>query len=174
MVLTCGAAAAQPPPDAHRFHAGVYADSSRTLDCVAGSAGTVFRMYVWAWAPSSAANYVTIRFRFPDNIDPVGRRMLSPVVTDLIITDYATDGEEWNFIIAGCPTGWVLLVREDFEILNGGATGIAISEAPSLARNCSFVLEDIGVTATLDINGGACVATPAEPATWGAIKGLYR
>jgi len=175
VALSSAIVAAQPPPDAYSFQAGVFADSARTLDCVAGPAGTTFRMYVWAWAPLSAgANYITLRFRFPGNLDSLGRRMLNPLVTNLIITDYDGGGVEWNFILSGCPVGWILLVREDFAVLDPDAAEIAIWGAPSLARNCSFVLEDLGVLANLRINNGACAPTPAAPATWGAIKGLYR
>ncbi len=166
--------AAQPPPDPAIFQAGVYADSARTLECVGGPAGTNFRQYVWAWSPTGAgATYLTIRFRFPENVGFLERPVLNGLVTNLIITDYGPGGVEWNFILSGCPTGWILLFGQDCTILDGDASEIGVSGEFSLARNCDFELEGISVLNNLRVDTEACTPTPVERSTWGAIKDMY-
>ena len=165
---------AQPPPDPTTFQAGVYADSARTLDCVGGPAGTAFLQYVWAWSPAGAgATYLTIRFRFPDNVGFAGRPVLNGLVTNLIISDYGSGGVEWNFILSGCPTGWILLFGQDCTILAGEASEIVISGEFSLARNCDFELEEMSVLNDLGVNSGGCTPSPTARSSWGAIKKRY-
>jgi hypothetical protein len=166
---------AQPPSNPDIFQTGVFADSARTVDCVGGPPGTDFRQYLWAWVPPSAgANYLTIRVRFPDSVGLNGRPVPNALVTELIITDYESGGVEWNFILAGCPTGWILLAWQDCIILAGDTSEIVISDEFSLARNCAFVIEGIGVLGNLRVGTGTCTPLPVAHSTWGAIKQMYR
>ena len=154
---------------------GVYADSARSVECVGGSPGTDFRQYVWAWIPDGAgASYLTIRFRFPGNVAFVERPVLNEIVSDLIIADYGSGGVEWNFILSGCPTGWLLLFRQDCTILAEDASEIVISGEFSLARNCDFELDGMGVLNNLRVDTATCTPSPVERSTWGAIKEIYR
>jgi hypothetical protein len=173
-LLWAAGSAAQPPPDPAIFQAGVYADSARTVECVGGPPGTVFGQYVWAWSPAGAgATYLTIRFRFPVNVGFAGRPVLNGLVTNLIISDYGSGGVEWNFILSGCPTGWILLFHQDCTILAGDASEIVISGEFSLARNCDFELEVISVLNNLRVETEACTPTPVTHSSWGAIKDMY-
>lgn len=169
-------ASAQPPSHPEIFQAGLYVDGNRTLDCVSGPAGTAFRQYLWAWVPPEAgAVYLTIRVRFPDNVDHSVRPVLSSLVTELYVIDFGSAGVEWTFLLlAGCPTGWILLAVQDCHILDNDSSEIAISEEFSLARNCAFALEGLSVLSNLQIGTGTCAPVSAVRSTWGTVKNMYR
>jgi len=99
---------------------------------------------------------------------------LNALVTNLIITDYGLGGVEWNFILSGCPTGWILLFHQDCTILAGEASEIVMSGEFSLARNCDFELDGMGVLNNLRVDTATCTPSPVERSTWGAIKEIYR
>ena len=169
-------AGAQPPYNPEIFQAGLYADIDRTVNCVDGPAGTVFRQYLWAWVPPDAgAVYVTTRIFFPDNVAQHGRPIPNALVTRLIITDYGSGGWEWNFLLADCPSGWILLAWQDCLILDAGSSEVRISGESSLARNCAtFLLEGLSVLSNLRIGAGTCAPVPVARSRWGAIKQIYR
>lgn len=175
--LLAGAAVvrAQPPPNAGAFQTGVYADSARSADCVAGPAGTEFELFVWAWVPQgTGVSYLTFRFQFPPNLDLSGRPVFDERITRVEFVDFGPGGVEWTTIFDGCPSGWILVFRQACTILDEIESDFTMTEEFCLSRDCDFVLGELNVLNDLSINNPGCSFSPVASSTWGSVKRIYR
>ena len=118
--------------------------------------------------------YVTLRFDFPGNIDISGRGAFNPLVTDVIILEYGDGSVEWTLLFSECPSDWVWLFGQPAVILDRSRTEIRIDGANSMIRDCSFVLNGIGVLGGVAVNEPGCAAVSAGTGSWGAVKRLFR
>ena len=163
------------PLRAEACRVGAWLDSGRTATCVTGGPGTVFRQEAFAYAPEPAGlAYVTFRLRFPPNIEIVGRPQLSDHVSGTVFTSFADGTEEWNFIVTGCPAGWVPIFGLDCRILDTEPALMEIRATGSLLRDCTFVLNGVVVQAEVRVNDPDCDPLPLRGTTWAGLKALYR
>ena len=166
---------AQQPLDPDLFQVGIYADEARTVTCVAGEPGATFEQSLWAWVPQELGlAYITIRFRFPTNLDLTRRPVFHDLVSDVIYTDYASETVEWNMLLTECPSGWVRIFRQECALLDGEPSRIEILADNSMMRDCEFVLNDITVLNELTVNDPGCETVSVEGVSWGRVKALYR
>jgi len=175
LVFCWSIANAQPPPNPGAFCAGVYADESRTLDCVNGLPGASFVLYLWAWVPpDTGLAYITLRFDLPANLDLTARPTFHDQVTGVIIADYPDGTVEWTMLVVDCPTGWIRVFTQACVISDAEPAAITIIGQHSMMRDCEFVLNDIEVLNALTVNDPDCEMTALEKATWGAVKRLWQ
>ena len=168
-------ASAAEPMSVDKFTVGVYGDDTRSVTCVSGSPGSIFQQVVWAWVPDELGlAYITLRFEFPVNLDLSRRPVFHDLVTDVIFTDYSEGTVEWNMIFDECPSGWIKVFSQEFVLLDEQLSRIGIRGADSMARDCTFVLNDVTVLNELIVNDPDCPVVPAVTATWGGIKSTYR
>jgi hypothetical protein len=173
--LLCGGASAQYPPRPDEFFAGVYADSSRTKDCISGPAGSILDIFAWAWVPlDEGLTYVTLRFDFPAILDMTGRAIFNDLVIDVIVVDYSDGTVEWTMLFSECPSGWVELFEQRAVILDESMSRVSIVEEYSMIRDCNFVLNGIEVLGNLAVNDPDCASVPVGSCSWGAVKNLVR
>ncbi|MBN2072131.1 MAG: hypothetical protein JW814_11810 [Candidatus Krumholzibacteriota bacterium] len=173
LMILAGGSRAQLPPNPSEFYVGTWADEAHLESVVCGDTGTVFQLYTMAWIPSgSGLNYITLRFDFPGCLDGSARPVFSEYYLKLIVVDYGTGGTEWTVLFDQCPSGWVLVFRQDIMIIDPDQCGVIIAGEHSLARDCDFVLRDLTVLNDLSINGPGCDPTPTGNGTWGRIKCL--
>ena len=158
------------------FQLGVYADQTRSVTCISGVAGAEFDQILWAYVPKDLAlSYITIRFRFPDNIDFSRRPTFNDQVSLVVYTDYVADTVEWNMVFNGCPTGWVKVFSQRCVMLDDQPSTIEILGPNSLTRDCTFfILNDVVVLNELSINDAECTTVPSATQSWGAIKSNFR
>jgi hypothetical protein len=167
-------ALAQDPLNPQLFQVGGYADEDRTLTCVTGAAGTIFEHSLWVWVPeNSGLAYITIRFRFPDNIDLNSHPVFNDLVTGVIYTDYPEGTVEWNMIIADCPSGWFKVFTQECVLLNDELSKLAILGEFSMMRDCTFILNDVVVLNELLLNDPACSGVPVEELSWDCLKSCF-
>ena len=175
LLLAPGLASAQPPPNPYIFCVGIYADATRTLECVDGPAGTVFERHAWAWIPEGEElAYITLRFDVPENLDLSARPSFHELVIELIITEFGDHDIEWNMLMVDCPSGWIEVFTQTCVIVDDQPATARIAAEHSMMRSCEFVLHDLEVLNDLGVNDPGCSQTPTDAATWGAVKKLYR
>lgn len=175
VTFLCPAVAAQGPPRPDEFFAGVYADRSRTKDCISGPAGASFDIYAWGWVPLDAGlTYVTLRFDFPANIELSGRPALNGLITEMITIDYDDGTSEWTMLFSECPSGWIELFSQETVILGTSRSDVLIAGDHSMMRDCDFVLNGLEVLGGLAINDPGCALVPVGFSGWGAIKSIFR
>jgi len=109
------------------FQVGIYADETRSVTCLSGEAGAEFDQILWAYVPENLAlSYITIRFRFPENLDVSRRPTFNDQVSLVVYTDYVADTVEWNMVFSGCPTGWVKVFSQRCVMLDDQPSTIEI------------------------------------------------
>ena len=161
------------PADAMAYRAGVFSDGSDST-CIASSSATVFEQFVWAWTPGAQGMvYVTLRLSFPQNVALRSAPVFDDRVLEVIYTDYPDGSEEWNLVLADCPTGWIRLFEQEVEVLDGQPSEITIRGADSWIRDCEFELYRIDVTGGLRLNDPACESVPARERSWSILKRRY-
>ncbi|MFT5232504.1 MAG: hypothetical protein ACI9UK_000384 [Candidatus Krumholzibacteriia bacterium] len=158
------------------FQVGLYADDARSITCVTGSAGDQFEQILWAYVPEDLAlTYLTVRFRFPENLDLSARPNFNDQIGTVLYTDYVMNTVEWNMIFSGCPTGWVKVFSQPCVLQNSQPARIEILGQNSLTRDCAFFeLNDLVVLNELEVNNPECTAVSARPHRWGTVKAAYR
>lgn len=170
-----GPVSAQQPLDPYVFQVGVYADDARAITCITGLPGEFFEQTVWAWVPAELGlTYITLRFDFPANLDLHSRPVFNELVTDVIYAKYGDGTVEWNMLLTLCPSGWVRVFSQQCELLDADPSAIRILVDHSMARDCTFVLNDIAVINELTVNDPACPTVSVERASWSRVKSLYR
>ncbi len=175
VLASAGTVCGQQPPGPDLFQAGIYADDSRTLTCLAAQPGDRFQQFVWAWVPDSLGlAYITLRFEFPANIDFSARPVFNDLVGDVIITEYNNGTSEWNLLVHECPSGWVRIFSQECVVLDAQPVKIGIQATHSMMRDCTFILNDMAVLNELAVNDPDCHSVADQPAAWGAVKSLYR
>jgi hypothetical protein len=166
---------AQPPLNPNLFQVGIYADEAHTVTCVVGEPGATFEQSLWAWVPQELGlAYITIRFRFPTNLDLTSRPLFHELVSDVIFSDYVENTVEWNMLLTECPSGWVRIFRQECALLDGEPSRIGILADDSMMRDCDFVLNDIAVLNELTVNDPGCGLVGVQAVSWGRVKSLYR
>jgi len=175
MLVGClGMAPAQPPPDPDLFQAGIYGDDARAVTCISGQAGATFPQKLWAWVPDDLGlAYITLRLDFPDNLDLSAHPAFHPAVSGIIITRYPGGTVEWNLILTGCPSGWILVFEQPCTLLDGQPAEISILDGASMMRDCGFVLNGLVGLNNFSVNDPGCATVPTIATTWGAVKSLY-
>ena len=175
-VVFPGVAWAQPPPDPELFWVGTFGDDDRTVTCVSGQPGATFPLALWAWVPDDLGlAYLTLRFDFPDNLDLSAHAAFHPLISNVIITEYAGGTSEWNLVFGGCPSGWIRVFEQPCVLLDDQPGQITILEAHSMMRECSrFILHELAVLNNLGLNDPDCATVPIRPTGWGAVKARYR
>jgi len=172
LLLAGSAARAQAPRD---YSVGLWGDDARTVTCVTGAAGDVVPVEGWAWSPGEQGlRYVTLRLAIPADVEPVGRPVFHPLVTDVVITPYVDGTVEWNMLLTDCPPGWVRVFTQDYRLLDTAPSVLAIHGANSWIRDCTFALNEPEVLNDLGINDPGCGSVPAAPVAWGALHAGYR
>jgi len=167
-------ARAQEPLNPHLFQIGGYANEARSIYCVSGPAGTIFEQYIWAWVPENfGLAYITIRFNFPANLDLSSHPIFNDLVTDVIYTDYPEGTVEWNMIIADCPSGWVKIFTQEYQMSDEEAAQISILGEFSMMRDCTFILNDVVVMNELLLNDPACPTVPVVDLSWDCFKSYF-
>ena len=175
VIFLCGSAAAQAPPGPDGFYAGIYADRSRTIDCISVPAGSSFDIFAIGWVPlGEGLTYVTLRFDFPANIELSGRPELNSLITELIVVDYDDGTSEWTMLFSECPSGWIELFSQNTVILDTSGSDVIIDGDNSMMRDCDFVLNDLDVLGSLALNDPGCAFVPVDYSGWGAIKSIFR
>jgi hypothetical protein len=175
LTLACSGSLAQDPPHPDRFAAGLYADDARAVTCVTGTAGAAFSQVLWAWAPPDLGlRYLTLRFAFPANLEHAGRPVFHDQVTDVIITDYVDGTVEWNLVFTDCPSGWIRVFVQECVLLDDQPARIGIHAADSMARDCTFALNDLDVLNELLLNDPGCPTVPAATVSWGGLAVRFR
>ncbi len=173
--MLCGGVSAQLPPRPDEFFAGIYADDSRTIDCVSGPAGSSFDMIVWGWVPlDKGLTYVTLRFDFPANLALTGRPEFNGLVIDVIVVEYQDGTVEWTMLFSECPSGWIELFSQKSVILDASRSDVLIVGDNSMMRDCDFVLNDLVVLGGLAVNDPGCGFVSVDATSWGIIKSLFR
>ena len=170
-LVICGSAWARNPAP---FRIGGYADTDRELTCVTGPAGTVFHHVLWAYVPDSLGLvYLTVRLKFPANLDLSRRPVFNDRVFEVIYSDYPGGTLEWNMLFNECPSGWIQAFSHEIVLLDETPGAIEILGAHSMMRDCTFVLNDVAVVNSLGLNTPDCPPVPVAPTRWDHLKSLY-
>lgn len=157
------------------FEVGVFADTEHTLSCLPFGGPAERQMVLWAHLPpDEGLAYVTVRFRFPDNLRFSHPPELHPAARFFIETPFPGGSEEWNIVFDGCPGDWVPVLARAFELLDGEPSVITIAAEHSMLRDCDFTLNDVLVISELSLNDPECQEVSAAPRTWGGLKARYR
>jgi hypothetical protein len=154
---------------ARGFRAGIFSDSTDTT-CVPAPGD--FQQFAWVWT-SGGTVYVTLRIDFPDNLGLRAAPVFDDRVIEFIRTDYPDGTEEWNMVLAGCPTGWVRLFQQDVTLRDDQPSQIVIRGADSWIRDCGFELHRIEVAGDLRLNDPACELVRARKQTFSILKHRY-